>query len=185
MYRFVRYLSTFFYTYLPINNNFQLIIITNVSFVFKFSDGYKSTMNWCSVYLTPQDLPKYIYLSLPLIFPTTYNGIRTKYRQMHEIFFLSDILFASCYFTCTCLVLEISLFGSIVVKHYSKVFHIWHSDPYMARHSTCAPVRVTNRSHSTYGSKLKFSLSEYFNFLFAYLVLTYYSLQFLSIGDTK
>jgi hypothetical protein len=33
MYRFVRYLSTFFYTYLPINNHFQLITITNVSFV--------------------------------------------------------------------------------------------------------------------------------------------------------
>jgi hypothetical protein len=33
MNRFVRYLSTFFYTYLPINNHFQLIIITNVSFV--------------------------------------------------------------------------------------------------------------------------------------------------------
>jgi hypothetical protein len=33
MYRFVRYLSTFFYTYLPINNHFQLTIITNVSFV--------------------------------------------------------------------------------------------------------------------------------------------------------
>ena len=30
---------------------------------------------------------------------------------MHEIFFLSDILFTSCYFTSTCLVLEIfSLF---------------------------------------------------------------------------
>ena len=47
------------------------------------------------------------------------------------------------------------------------------------------PARVTNRSHSTYGSKLKFSLSEYFNFLFAYLVITYYSLQFLSNDDTK
>ena len=45
---------------------------------FKFSDGYKSTMDWCNVYLTPQGLPKYIYLSPPLIFPTTYNGIRTK-----------------------------------------------------------------------------------------------------------
>ena len=45
---------------------------------FKFSDGYKSTMDWCSVYLTPQGLPKYIYLSHPLIFPNTYNGIRTK-----------------------------------------------------------------------------------------------------------
>ena len=37
-------------------------------------------MDWCSVYLTPQGLPKYIYLSPPLIFPTTYNGIRTKNR---------------------------------------------------------------------------------------------------------
>jgi UDP-2,3-diacylglucosamine pyrophosphatase LpxH len=27
--------------------------------------------------------------------------------------------------------------------------------------------------------------SEYFNFLFAYVVITYYSLQFLSNGDTK
>ena len=33
--------------------------------------------------------------------------------------------------------------------------------------------------------KLKFSLSEYFNFLFAYLVITYYSLQFLSNGDWR
>jgi hypothetical protein len=48
------------------------------SHAFKFSDGYKSTMDWCSVYLAPQGLPKYIYLSPPLIFPTTYNGIRTK-----------------------------------------------------------------------------------------------------------
>jgi hypothetical protein len=37
----------------------------------------------------------------------------------------------------------------------------------------------------TGASKLKFSLSEYFNFLFAYLVITYYSLHFLSNGDTK
>jgi hypothetical protein len=35
-------------------------------------------MDWCSVYLTPQGLPKYIYLSPPLIFPIIYNGIRTK-----------------------------------------------------------------------------------------------------------
>ena len=33
-------------------------------------------MDWCSVYLTPQGLPKYIYLS------TTYNGIRTKNRPV-------------------------------------------------------------------------------------------------------
>jgi hypothetical protein len=50
---------------------------------------------------------------------------------MHEIFFLSDILFTSCYFTYTCLVLEISLFGPIAVNIVVKVFHIWHSDPYM------------------------------------------------------
>jgi hypothetical protein len=37
-------------------------------------------MDWCSVYLTPEGLPKYIYLSPPLICPTTYNGIRTKNR---------------------------------------------------------------------------------------------------------
>ena len=49
---------------------------------FKFPDGYKSTMDWCSVYLTPQGLPKYIYLSAPLIFPTTYNGIMTKNRPV-------------------------------------------------------------------------------------------------------
>jgi hypothetical protein len=35
-------------------------------------------MDWCGVYLTPEGLPKYIYLSPPLIFPTTYYGIRTK-----------------------------------------------------------------------------------------------------------
>ena len=39
-------------------------------------------MDWCSVYVTPQGLPKYIYLSPPLIFPTTYNGIRTKNRPV-------------------------------------------------------------------------------------------------------
>jgi hypothetical protein len=46
---------------------------------------------------------------------------------------LFDILFTSCYFTCTWLVLEISLFGSIAVNIVVKVFHIWHSDPYMDR----------------------------------------------------
>ena len=33
IFRFVRYLSTFFYTYLPINIHFQFIIIANISFV--------------------------------------------------------------------------------------------------------------------------------------------------------
>jgi hypothetical protein len=31
IFRFIKYLSTFFYTYLPVNIHFQLIIITNVS----------------------------------------------------------------------------------------------------------------------------------------------------------
>jgi hypothetical protein len=39
-------------------------------------------MDWCSIYLTPQGLPKYFYLSPPLIFPTTYNRIRTKNRPV-------------------------------------------------------------------------------------------------------
>jgi hypothetical protein len=61
------------------NSNLQTKCRTEGRFhAFKFSDGYKSTMDWCSVYLSPQGLPKYIYLSPPLIFPTTYNGIRTK-----------------------------------------------------------------------------------------------------------
>jgi hypothetical protein len=46
-------------------------------------------------------------------------------------------------------------------------------------------LRIGPIQRMPYGSKLKFSLSEYFNFLFAYLVITYYSLQFLSNGDTK
>jgi hypothetical protein len=65
------------------NSNLQTKCRTERRFhAFKFSDGYKSTMDWCSVYLTPQGLPKYIYLSPPLIFPTTYNGIRTKNRPV-------------------------------------------------------------------------------------------------------
>ena len=42
-------------------------------------------MDWCSVYLTPQCLPKYIYLSPPLIFPTTYNGIRKKTARYESL----------------------------------------------------------------------------------------------------
>ena len=65
------------------NSNLQTKCWTERRFhAFKFSDGYKSTMDWCSVYLTPQALPKYIYLSPPLIFPTTSNGIRTKNRPV-------------------------------------------------------------------------------------------------------
>ena len=59
--------------------------------------------------------------------------VKLEVLSENEIFFLSDILFTSCYFTCTCLVLEISLFGSTAVNIVVKVFHIWHSDPYMDR----------------------------------------------------
>jgi hypothetical protein len=41
-------------------------------------DWYKSTMDWCSVCLTPQALPRYIYLSPPLIFPTTSTELGQK-----------------------------------------------------------------------------------------------------------
>jgi hypothetical protein len=40
-------------------------IITLISY-----HQYLKIVDWCSVYLTPQALPKYIYLSPPLIFPT-------------------------------------------------------------------------------------------------------------------
>ena len=73
---------------------------------------------------------------------------------MHEIFFLSEILLTSCYFTCTCLVLEISLFGSIAINIVVKVFHIWHSDPYMDRHR---PSRVYVRCH---GGQKQFSKTK-------------------------
>jgi hypothetical protein len=106
-------------------------------------------MDWCNAYLTPQALSKYIYLSPPLFLPTTSTELEQKTARwitpgsaplriwMHEIFFLSDILFTSCYFTCTCLVLEISLFGSIAAHIVVKVFHIWHSDPYMVIRNKC------------------------------------------------
>ena len=38
----------------------------------------------------------------------------------------SHSTYGSSYFMCTCLVLEISLFGIIIVKHRSNVFLIWH-----------------------------------------------------------
>jgi hypothetical protein len=116
-------------------------------------------INWilCSIYVLVDHVIHYVSFT-PVNLSNHFNGIRTKNRPvwitpgaaplrwmgpnrnpqrstsgMHEIFFLSDILFTSCYFTCTCLVLEISLFGSIAVNIVVKVFHIWHSDPYMDR----------------------------------------------------
>jgi hypothetical protein len=47
IFRFVRYLSTFFHTYLPINIHFQLVIITNVSILSQWQDGgTKCTLYW-------------------------------------------------------------------------------------------------------------------------------------------
>jgi hypothetical protein len=40
---------------------------------FKFSDGYKSTMDWCSVYLSP-----------PLIFPTTSTKLGQKTARVNH-----------------------------------------------------------------------------------------------------
>ena len=110
---------------------------------------------------------------------------------MHAIFFLSDMLFTSCYFTCTCLVLEISLFGSIIVKqkqkHRSKFFifgiqiHIWIGS---AHHESIRKVpwwtrnhfRILNRHYlkivgnnklwlDMQKRKLKYSLNENFSLL--------------------
>jgi hypothetical protein len=53
-------------------------------------------MDWCSVYLTPQDLPKYINLSSPLIFPTTYKGIRTKNQSVNYGADLMKAQFEEC-----------------------------------------------------------------------------------------
>ena len=39
-------------------------------------------MDWCSVYLTPQALSKYSYLSPPLIFPTTSTELGQKNRPV-------------------------------------------------------------------------------------------------------
>jgi hypothetical protein len=42
-------------------------------------------MDWCSVYLTPQALPKYIYLSPPLIFATTAKELRQKTARCESL----------------------------------------------------------------------------------------------------
>ena len=52
---------------------------------FKFSDGYKSTMDWCSIYLTNKALSKYIYLSPPLIFPTTSTELGQKTARCESL----------------------------------------------------------------------------------------------------
>ena len=68
------------------NSNLQAKCRTERRFhAFKFSDGYKSTMDWCSVYLTPQALPKYIYRSPPLIFPTTSTELGQKTARCESL----------------------------------------------------------------------------------------------------
>jgi hypothetical protein len=42
-------------------------------------------MDSCSVYLTPQALFKYIYLSLPLIFPTTSTELGQKTARCESL----------------------------------------------------------------------------------------------------
>jgi hypothetical protein len=42
-------------------------------------------MDWCSVYLTPRALPKYIYLSRPLIFPTTSTELGHKTARCESL----------------------------------------------------------------------------------------------------
>jgi hypothetical protein len=49
-------------------------------------------MDWCSVYLAPQCLPKYIYLSPPLIFPMLKcNKNNYVYKKTIIIIKLTDI----------------------------------------------------------------------------------------------
>jgi hypothetical protein len=67
MYRFVRYLSTFFYTYLPINNHFQLIIITNVSFVTSPAYFVSHLATPVVSFLRWHDFSKYIFQQIILI----------------------------------------------------------------------------------------------------------------------
>jgi hypothetical protein len=42
-------------------------------------------MDWCSVYLSPQALPKYIYLSPPLIVPTTSTELGQKNARCESL----------------------------------------------------------------------------------------------------
>ena len=90
---------------------------------FKFSNGYKSTMtmDWCSVYLAPQALPNYIYLSPPLIFPTTYkppsvNGSRSNRPQVKSA--PDQIIVLLCfYFYLMCFTLFFHT-GKSHVRHF-------------------------------------------------------------------
>jgi hypothetical protein len=75
------------------------------------------------------------------------------------------------------------------VRHfvYKLLFHV-----HLPRFGDILILINRSKTHRTIRCKvfnvwkqIKISLSEYFNFLFAYLVITYYSLQFLSNGDTK
>jgi hypothetical protein len=76
--------------------------------------------------ILPQALPKYIYLSAPLIFPTTSTELGQKPPGVNHSGRCSITLNGT-----EATFLEISLFGLIAVNMVVKVFHIWQSDPYM------------------------------------------------------
>jgi hypothetical protein len=56
IFRFIKYLSTFFYTYLPLNIHFQLIIITNVSLLTDPAYFVPPSCHCCILALRSRDL---------------------------------------------------------------------------------------------------------------------------------
>jgi hypothetical protein len=157
-------------------------------------------MDWCSVYLTPRDLPKYIYLSPPLIFPTTYNGIMTKNRTVWTtlgaapirwmgpirnprweqkrseryvhicrricIHLMTMKIQSSCKNRTYCILwyhctppLPLNRYWSAKFTNqlvYMKLKRVDHRYDNVTFTPLLLPARVTNRSHSTYGSKYRF-----------------------------
>jgi hypothetical protein len=83
-----------------------------------------------------------------------------------------------------CCVSKLSKFGAYL---YSRV----HNNTFLSeKFPVITSLYTFRRSKSVYirgrGTLPNVCLlNEYFNFIFAYLVITYYSLQFLSNGDTK
>jgi hypothetical protein len=59
--------------YILKNNRHQFFYYTTATIFLRYYNTFRLESN---------GLPKYIYLSPPLIFPTTYNGIKTKNRPV-------------------------------------------------------------------------------------------------------
>jgi hypothetical protein len=106
---------------------------------FKFSDRYKSTMDWCSVYLTPQALPKYIYLPdtrydnvtlSPLLLPARVTN------RSHSTYGSSAGVIHTGRFFCPNSVVS----GSIRNKWYNTCFYLHYRFSirklFLVRHST-------------------------------------------------